>query len=96
MQNRSIEIIHYLKNDWWRGALCLYAQCCEFSILLEEYTLKYTNIKPALITLREMVKFRPEKERRHLNELINNYERSDDDYFFASSEWDDSWRTDSY
>ncbi|HAS1723663.1 NACHT domain-containing protein [Enterobacter cloacae] len=96
MQNRSIEIIHYLKNDWWRGALCLYAQCCEFSILLEEFTLKYTNIKPALITLREMVKFRPEKERRHLNELINNYERSDDDYFIASSEWDDSWRTDSY
>ncbi|QLA64066.1 hypothetical protein [Enterobacter cloacae] len=49
-----------------------------------------------MITLREMVKFRPEKERRHLNELINNYERSDDDYFIASSEWDDSWRTDSY
>lgn len=96
MQNRSIEIIHYLKNDWWRGALCLYAQCCEFSILLEEFTLKYTNIKPALITLREMVKFRPEKERRHLNELIKNYEHSDDDYFNASSEWDDSWRADNY
>ncbi|WP_434585368.1 NACHT domain-containing protein [Klebsiella sp. R390] len=96
MQNRSIEIIHYLKNDWWRGALCLYAQCCEFSILLEEFTLKYTNIKPALITLREMVKFRPEKERRHLNELVNNYEHSDDDYFNASSEWDDSWSADTY
>lgn len=96
MQNRSIEIIHYLKNDWWRGALCLYAQCCEFSTLLEEFTLRYNNIKPALITLREMVKFRPVKERRHLSMLINNYERSDDDYFNASSEWDDSWRVDSY
>jgi len=96
IQNRSIEIIHYLKNDWWRGALCLYAQCCEFSILLEEFTLKYTNINPALITLREMAKFRPEKERHHLNELINNYEHSDDDYFNTSSEWDDSWRTDNY
>ncbi len=96
MQNRSIEIIHYLKNDWWRGSLCLYAQCCEFSILLEEFTLRYSNIKPALITLREMVKFRPEKERRHLNELIYNYERSDDDYFNSSFEWDDSWRSDGY
>lgn len=91
IQNRSIEIIHYLKNDWWRGALCLYAQCCEFSILLEEFTLKYTNIKPALITLREMIKFRPVKERTHLNELVNNYERSDDNYFNAFSEWDDSY-----
>jgi len=96
MQNRSIEIIHYLKNDWWRGSLCLYAQCCEFSILLEEFTLRYSNIMPALITLREMVKFRPEKERRHLNELIYNYERSDDDYFNSSFEWDDSWRSDGY
>ncbi|QEZ91934.1 NACHT domain-containing protein [Proteus sp. CD3] len=92
MLNRSIEIIHYLKNDWWRGTLCLYAQCCEFSILLEEFTLRYSNIKPALITLREMVKFRPEKERRHLNGLINNYEHTDDDYFNYSSEWDDNWR----
>lgn len=91
MQNRSIEIIHYLKDDWWRGALCLYAQCCEFSILLEEFTLKYTNIKPALITLREMVKFRPTGERRMLNELINNYERSDDSYYGLPSEWDDDW-----
>ncbi|MCS4492704.1 hypothetical protein NXS97_00560 [Pantoea sp. B623] len=91
IQNRSIEIIHYLKNDWWRGALCLYAQCCEFSILLEEFTLKYTNIKPALITLREMIKFRPVKERTHLNELVNNYERSDDNYFNAFPEWDDSY-----
>ncbi|CCZ99925.1 putative uncharacterized protein [Klebsiella variicola CAG:634] len=96
MQNRSIEIIHYLKNDWWRGALCLYAQCCEFSVLLEDFTLRYSNINQALITLREMVKFRPVKERRHLNELINNYERSDDDYFNSSSEWDDSWRADNY
>lgn len=92
MQNRSIEIIHYLKNDWWRGALCLYAQCCEFSILLEEFTLKFTNINPALITLREMVKFRPVTERRFLNELIDNYERSDDNYYDYTSEWDDEWK----
>lgn len=92
IQNRSIELINYLKSDWWRGALCLYAQSCEFSSLIEAYTLRYVNIKPALITLRAMVKSRPEKEQFHLTSLLKNYERTDDDYFEDYGEWNDEWR----
>jgi len=90
--NRSIELVSYLKNDWWRGALCLYAQGCEFYSLIEEFTMKYHNIGPALITLREMAKYRPLKEQNNILNLINGYERSDDG-FYNESEWslDNSW-----
>lgn len=86
-QNRSIEILSYLKNDWWRGALCLYAQSCEFFSLIEEFTLKYHNIEPALITLKEMTKHRPKQEQKNLFYLLNKYETSDDS-FYSRNSWD--------
>lgn len=86
-QNRSIEILSYLKNDWWRGALCLYAQSCEFFSLIEEFTLKYHNIEPALITLKEMTKHRPKQEQKNLLYLLNKYETSDDS-FYSGNSWD--------
>lgn len=91
-QNRSIDILPYLKNDWWRGTLCLYAQCCEFQSLIEEFTLRFHNIKPALITLREMAKYRPERDKKAVLELLRNYERTDDSYFFSSiNDYSDEW-----
>ncbi|UDQ79015.1 hypothetical protein LJN55_16290 [Erwinia rhapontici] len=97
-QNRSIEIFHYLKNDWWRGTLCLYAQCCEFQSLIEEFTHKYHNIGPALITLREMAKYRPERERKLVLQLIKDYERTDDSYYYTNEydlngRWDEGLST---
>uniref|UniRef100_UPI0036D8B429 NACHT domain-containing protein n=1 Tax=Photorhabdus sp. RM322S TaxID=3342825 RepID=UPI0036D8B429 len=87
IQNRSIEIIHYLKSDWWRGVLCLYAQACEFYSLIEDFTIKYHNIEPALITLEEMAKFRPQKERNNINYLLQKYEETDDSFSYGN-EWD--------
>ncbi len=92
LQNRSIEIVHYLKNDWWRGTLCLYAQNCEFYSLIDEFTLKYHNIQPALITLRAMASYRPKKEQSNLLFLIEKYERSDDSYYIDSDMGNDDWR----
>lgn len=95
IQNRSIEIVPYLKNDWWRGTLCLYAQNCEFFSLIEEFTLKYHNIEPALITLKEMAKYRPKNEQLNLLHLINEYEKSDDNFHHDNdNDWYsiDSWR----
>ncbi|MBG5919836.1 hypothetical protein [Providencia stuartii] len=92
--NRSIEIVHYLKNDWWRGALCLYAQCCDFQSLIEEFTHKYINIGPALITLREMAKFRPEREKEMILQLISNYEKTDDNYFPSNDHYNDDYLED--
>lgn len=95
-QNRSIELIHYLKSDWWRGALCLYAQSFEFSSLIEKYTIEYLNIEPALITLEAMAKSRPQKEQIYLAELLKNYEKTDDNYFEDYHEWNDEWRPGNY
>lgn len=92
--NRSIEIVHYLKNDWWRGTLCLYAQNCEFYSLIEEFTIKYYNIESAVITLKEMTKYRPKKEQINLLHLISQYEKSDDDFYHDNeTEWnnDEPW-----
>ncbi|MDE9535897.1 hypothetical protein [Xenorhabdus bovienii] len=84
IQNRSIEIIHYLKSDWWCGVLCLYAQSCEFYSLIEDFTIKYHNIEPALITLGEMAKFRPQKERNNINYLLQKYEETDDSFLYGN------------
>jgi hypothetical protein len=81
-----------LKNDWWRGTLCLYAQNCEFYSLIDEFTLKYHNIQPALITLRAMASYRPKKEQSNLLFLIEKYERSDDSYYIDSDMGNDDWR----
>jgi hypothetical protein len=92
-QNRSIDILPYLKNDWWRGVLCLYAQCCEFQSLIEDFTHKYHNIEPALITFREMAKFRPERDKKAVLQLLINYERTDDSYYYTSGDdYTDDWR----
>jgi len=81
LTNRSVDIIPYLKSDWWRGALCLYAQSCEFYEMIEAFTLKHHNIGPALITFYEMMKYRPVNERANIQYLLEKYEQYDDNYF---------------
>lgn len=67
--------------------MCLYAQNCEFFSLIEEFTLKYHNIQSALITLREMTKYRPKKEQANLLYLIGKYEGTDDS-FYVDPDWE--------
>lgn len=80
IENRSIDIVSFLRSDWWRGALCLYAQVCEFMTLIEEFTIKYGNIEEALITLYEMATNRPKSERKNIIYLLKKYEETDDYY----------------
>lgn len=86
IENRSIDILPLLKNDWWRGTLCLYAQACQFTNFIDEFTIKYGNIHPALITLREMCKHRPLTERNSINFLLQQYEKTDD-FFIGDNEF---------
>ncbi|WP_447876777.1 hypothetical protein [Serratia fonticola] len=92
--NRGRDILPLLNKDWWRGTLCLYAQACEFSNLLEDFFKQYGQVSSAINTLREMAKHRPLKERDSLIQLINQYERTEDLDGYTYDTWDDAddWR----
>lgn len=91
-ENRSIDLLPLLCRDWWIGALCLYAQSCNFTFLLEEYYMKHDNITSASKALYEMAKHRPISERNNIQRLINKFvegdrlslafiDERDDDYY---------------
>ncbi|WP_261453632.1 NACHT domain-containing protein [Serratia grimesii] len=92
--NRGRDILPLLNKDWWTGTLCLYAQACEFSNLLEDFFKQYGQISSAIKTLREMAKHRPLKERENLTRLINQYEKTEDLDGSVHDVWDDGddWR----
>lgn len=75
--NRGREITPLLDKDWWMGPLCLYAQTCEISSLIEEYCKQYGKISPAIKVLKEMINNRPVSERQHLNHLLFQYKKTD-------------------
>lgn len=75
--NRSIDITALLFNDWWRGALCLYAQDTEFSHLFEDVYNKRGPIGNADITLRKMIESAPKGKRKHLLSLYESYLQAD-------------------
>jgi hypothetical protein len=94
-ENRGRDILPLLNKDWWSGTLCLYAQACDFSGLIEDYYRYYGEVNSALKIFKEMVSHRPLRARSNLLLLIQQYERTErlegytveeDDYF------DDSWR----
>ncbi|EPS0558744.1 hypothetical protein ACVAAS_004672 [Enterobacter roggenkampii] len=94
-ENRGRDILPLLNKDWWSGTLCLYAQACDFSGLIEDYYRYYGEVSSAFKIFKEMVSHRPLRARSNLLLLIKQYERTErlegytveeDDYF------DDSWR----
>ncbi|WON77422.1 hypothetical protein [Serratia sp. UGAL515B_01] len=94
-ENRGRDILPLLNKDWWSGTLCLYAQACDFSGLVEDYYRYYGEVNTALKIFKEMVSHRPIRARSNLLSLILQYERTEklegytveeDDYF------DDFWR----
>lgn len=88
-ENRGRDILQLLSKDWWRGTLCLYAQACDFSGMIEEYYKTYDEVLSAITTFKEMVKHRPSNERKMLNDLINGYERTGEIDGFYNEKWDD-------
>lgn len=92
-ENRGRDILPLLKKDWWAGTLCLYAQICDFSSLLEDYYRSYGQVYPVLKIFKEMARHRPLHARAHLMSLIKRYERTDElDSFMRLDDDDESWR----
>ncbi|CAI0915243.1 NACHT domain-containing protein [Serratia quinivorans] len=75
--NRNIDLLPLLRKDWWIGALCLYAQGCNFTFLLDDYYMKYNNVTDASKALYEMAKHRPVNEKNNINILIRKYIEGD-------------------
>ncbi|MFT5851567.1 MAG: flagellar biosynthesis GTPase FlhF [Colwellia sp.] len=75
--NREIPIVDYLSNDWWRGALCLYAQNNEFYSLIEDYWNRFGSLNKAKITLKAMAENTKCNVKQNTLLLIEDYIRSD-------------------
>ncbi|MCQ3896594.1 MULTISPECIES: hypothetical protein [Klebsiella pneumoniae complex] len=94
-ENRGRDILPLLNKDWWSGTLCLYAQACDFSGLIEDYYRYYGEVSSALKIFKEMVSHRPTRARSNLLSLISQYERTERLEGYAIEEeddYDDSWR----
>jgi len=90
--NRSIELSELVTIDWWRGALCLYAQDNDISYLFEDVYKRYGNIHRAIITFTAMIASRPKSNQRDLQILFREYEKSDElDDVYASSSYDNDY-----
>lgn len=76
--NRGIDLSELVINDWWRGALCLYAQENEFFNLFEEVYNKYHSILNAKVTFEAMINVSPKNKRKGLWEIFEQYKTSDD------------------
>ncbi|MFB2707088.1 MULTISPECIES: restriction endonuclease [Marinobacter] len=76
--DRGISIAEVTAIDWWRGALCIYAQEGNISSIVEDVYRLNGNIKKSLITLREMASNAPRSERYALKSIIDLYAEQDD------------------
>ncbi len=75
--NRNIELSELVVYDWWRGALCLYAQENDISCIIEETYKRYGNLKNAKITLEAMIENTPKHNQNNLKYLLYRYLESD-------------------
>ena len=76
--DRGISVAEITAIDWWRGALCIYAQDGNVANIVEDVYKINGNIKKSLITLREMASNVPVSERESVREIINMYSQQDD------------------
>lgn len=76
--DRGINIAEITALDWWRGALCIYAQEGNISSIVEDVYALNGNIKKSLISLREMAENAPASERESIKALIEMYAEQDD------------------
>lgn len=75
--NRSYPIAELTRSDWWRGALCLFAQYNDIEFLIEEVYQKFQSLGSSEITLREMQKQTFPNRRKVINEIINQTKKQD-------------------
>jgi len=77
--NRGINILDYLKNPWWRGALILFSQLTDnIKYIVEDIITKDNDVHSYISILEDMIAVRPDRnEQEKLLELINVYKTKD-------------------
>ena len=76
--DRGVSIAEVTALDWWRGALCIYAQEGNISTIVEDVYNFNGNIKKSLITLNKMADNTPVSERKNVKLLIKMYAEQDE------------------
>lgn len=76
--NRGVDLAEFVCKDWWRGALCLYAQQAgDISFLIEDVYRKFGSVSKAEMTLREMINNGSKSKRSSFLQLLDDYQKSD-------------------
>ena len=75
--NRSYSMADLTRSDWWRGALCLFAQSNDIEFLIEDVYHKFQTLGSSEITLREMQKQTAPDRRIVIDEIINRTKKQD-------------------
>ena len=83
-QNREIDLVRVVTNDWWRGAISLYAQQNEMNSIFDKVYETYGNISSASETLLAAINSAPNAQRSGMQDL---YERYKDMDHYDADEW---------
>ncbi|MBO2649039.1 NACHT domain-containing protein [Shewanella algae] len=74
--NRSYDMADLTRSDWWRGALCLFAQSNDIEFLINEVYQKFQSLGSSEITLLEMQKQTLPHRRKVIKEIINQTKKT--------------------
>lgn len=92
--NRSYSMADLTRSDWWRGALCLFAQSNDIEFLIDDVYHKFQTLGSSEITLREMQKQTFPDRRKVIDEIINRTKKQDlmDEVYFDYHQEIDEYR----
>jgi hypothetical protein len=75
--NRAIEVVQYLPDEWWRGALVLFARMNSSLRWLLEQVVETMSMRSSYPTLRAMIEVFPKRLRDEYLTVMNQHLRLD-------------------
>jgi len=95
-QNRSIDMVELASQEWWKGALFLYAHYHDIQFLIDDIYNKKSNITRYADVLLKMIEARPLSSQAGLKSLVLKLSKQDrfdglwaDDYYSEHQRSDD-------
>lgn len=77
-ENRSVELIDLVVQNFWVGALCLYAQTNDIANVIEDVYNRFGSVTAASYALGEMINNTQKSHRRDLKALLRQYKKQDE------------------
>jgi hypothetical protein len=76
--NRSLDVVQYLADDWWRGAMVLFARMSDSVQWLIERAIETMTVEKSARTLRAMAEVYPKDTKAEYIQLISEHLQLDE------------------